>query len=122
MLKFLAKIVAQIKNATLYSLAGLNIAYKEEFAFKLEVLLSFIALPAALFIGHSALERIALISSFLLVPIVELLNSAVETVLNRIDRTWNPLTKKAKDIGSAAVMVSIINAIIIWFIIIIPHN
>lgn len=121
MLKFLIKTILHIKNATLYSLAGLSIAFKEEFAFKLEVLSAFVALPAAFFIGHSAIEYSVLIGSYLLILIVELLNSAIETVLNRIDRAWHPLTKKAKDIGSAAVMVAIANALITWLIIIILH-
>ncbi len=122
MLKFLAKVGLQLKRATFYSLDGLKVAFKEEFAFRLEVYASFIALPAAFWIGSSALERIALISSFLSVPIIELLNSAVETALNRIDLSWHELTKKAKDIGSAAVLLAILNAIIVWLIIIFPHN
>ncbi len=122
MLKFLTKAGLQIKKATFYSLAGLSIAFKEEFAFRLEVLCGLIALPAAFFVGGTALERIALIGSFLLIPVIELLNSAIETALNRIDVAWNPLTKKAKDIGSAAVMLAIINALIIWLILIIPHH
>lgn len=122
MLKFLAKVGLQLKRATFYSLDGLKVAFKDEFAFRLEVYTSLIALPTAFCIGSSALERIALISSFLLVPIVELLNSAVETALNRIDLSWHELTKKAKDIGSAAVMLAILNAVIVWLIIILPHS
>lgn len=122
MLKFLAKAGRQIKKATFYSLSGLRIAFKEEFAFRLELFVGLIALPAAFYIGNTALERIALIGSFLLVLVIELLNSAIETALNRIDIAWNPLTKKAKDIGSAAVMLAIINALIIWIMLIIPHH
>jgi diacylglycerol kinase (ATP) len=119
MLKFLTKTIRQFKNATLYSCAGLGCAFKEEFAFKLEVLSGFIALPLALFIGQSAIERCLLSTSFLLILIVELVNSAIETTLNRMDHSWHPLTKKAKDLGSAAVMLSIANALIVWVMILI---
>lgn len=117
MVLFLKKTIHQIKNATRYSCAGLRCAFKEEFAFKLEVLFGFIALPLAFFIGHSSLERCLLISSFFLILIVELVNSAIETTLNRMDPSWHPLTKKAKDLGSAAVMLSIANALIVWIMI-----
>lgn len=118
MLKFLATTGLRLKKATIYSLQGFKIAFKEEFAFRLEVLASFFIVPATFLIGESALERIALISSFLLIPIIELLNSAIETVLNRVDLNWHALTKKAKDMGSAAVLLAIFNAIFVWLIII----
>lgn len=122
MWQFLAKVLVQLKRATIYSIAGLKSAFQEEFAFRLEVFASCIALPLAFVIGHCAWERIALISSFLLVPIVELLNSAIEITLNRINLEWHALTKKAKDIGSAAVMLAIVNALIVWLIILLSHS
>jgi diacylglycerol kinase (ATP) len=122
MLHFLKKTIIQMNKASRHSAAGLKVAFQEEFAFQLEVLVSLIALPAAFLIGQTALERIALISSIVLVLITELLNSAIETTLNRISLTWNPLTKKAKDISSAAVFLALINALIIWVMLIIPHH
>ena len=122
MLRFFVRALLHIKKAFFYSTDGLNAAFKDEFAFRIEALCSIVALPAAFLIGHSALERIALISSFLLVPIIELINSAVETTLNRIDLEWHPLTKKAKDIGSAAVMLAIINGLFVWILLILPHH
>lgn len=122
MLHFFKKTIIQMNKASRHSVAGLKVAFQEEFAFQLEVLVSLIALPAAFLIGQTALERIALISSIVLVLITELLNSAIETTLNRISLAWNPLTKKAKDIGSAAVFLALVNALIIWVMLIIPHH
>ena len=121
MMKFLTKVVLQIKNATCYSKDGLIAAFQEEFAFRLETFTGIIAIPAAFFIGNTAVERIALISSILLIAIVELLNSAIEVTLNQIDLNWSALIKKAKDMGSAAVMLAIINALIVWTLIIATH-
>ena len=121
MKKLLIKIAVKIKDATYYSINGLNAVFKDEFAFRLELIVGLIALPLAVFFGKSALERAVLISVLIIVLIAELLNSAIETTLNRIDLNWHPLTKKAKDMGSAAVFLSIMNALIVWLIIIIPH-
>lgn len=122
MWKLLVKIGSKLKNASYYSFNGLKTTFQSEFSFRLEVITLIIALPAAMFLGNSALERVVLISSLFLVLLSELLNSAIEITLNRIDRHWHPLTKKAKDIGSAAVLVSIINAIIVWLMIIISRT
>ena len=73
--------------------------------------------PAALWLGHTGLERAALIGSLLLVLIVELLNSAIETTLDRVSIEHHGLTKRAKDIGSAAVMLSLVNAGVVWLLI-----
>ncbi|WED42756.1 diacylglycerol kinase [Legionella cardiaca] len=121
MIKFLAKAVIHIKKASVYSSHGLQVAFKEELAFRLEILCLMVALPTAILLGHSALERVALISSVLLVPIMELLNSAIEITLDRIDLAWHPLTKKAKDMGSAAILLAVVNAVIVWSIIIVSY-
>ncbi|KTC92416.1 diacylglycerol kinase [Fluoribacter dumoffii] len=121
MFKFIVKALLKIKEASGYSFAGLKAAFQDEYAFRLELLAGVIALPAAIFIGKTSIERALLISTLLLVLIAELLNSAVETTLNRIDRAWNPLTKKAKDLGSAAVFLTIINALVVWILIIISR-
>lgn len=121
MRKIIIKTILKINSATSYSLAGLKTAFLEEFAFRLELLAFIIALPAAIVLGKTALERALLISTLLLVLIVELLNSAVENTLNRIDSSWHPLTKKAKDLGSAAVMLAITNALVVWAFIFFAH-
>ncbi|WP_454785586.1 diacylglycerol kinase [Legionella sp. WA2024007413] len=121
MAKFTVKAIRKLKEASGYSYYGLKAAFQDEFAFRLEILAGIIALPVAIFIGKTSIERALLISTLLLVIIAELLNSAIEATLDRIDSSWNPLTKKAKDLGSAAVFVTIINALVVWIIIIISH-
>ncbi|KTD68410.1 MULTISPECIES: diacylglycerol kinase [Legionella] len=121
MFQFIVKAILKIKEASLYSFAGLKAAFQDEFAFRLELLVSIVALPAAFFIGKTSVERALLISTLLIVMVAELLNSAVETTLNRIDRAWNPLTKKAKDLGSAAVFITIVNALVVWILVIISR-
>ncbi|ARB93223.1 diacylglycerol kinase [Legionella longbeachae] len=121
MIKFIIKAISKIQEATAYSLCGLKAAFQNEFAFRLELLAATIALPCAFFLGSTAIERALLIGTLFIILIAELLNSAIETTLNRIDLAWNPLTKRAKDMGSAAILIAIINAIIIWTIIIFSH-
>ncbi|CAM2844373.1 diacylglycerol kinase [Legionella steigerwaltii] len=121
MFKFMIKAILKVKEASIYSFAGLKAAFQDEFAFRLELFVGIIALPAAFLIGKTAVERALLISSLLIVLVAELLNSAVETTLNRIDRAWNPLTKKGKDLGSAAVFITIVNALVVWVLIIISR-
>jgi diacylglycerol kinase (ATP) len=121
MKKLIIKIAVKLKKATYYSIEGLNAAFKEEFAFRLELIAGLIALPVAIFLGNSAIERVLLIAPLFLIFIVELLNSAIENALNRIDSNWHPLCKKSKDMGSAAVMLSILNALVVWLIIIASH-
>lgn len=117
----IAKTITKIKNATRYSVYGLKAAFHNEFAFRIEVLGSVIALPLAFFLGNTALEQAFLISTLFLVFIAELINSAIESTLNRIDLNWNPLIKKAKDMGSAAVFMAIMNVLIVWTIFIISR-
>ncbi len=121
MAKFIVKAILKLKEASRYSFDGFKAAFQDEFAFRLELLVGIIALPVAIFIGKTYIDRALLISTLLLVIVAELLNSAVETTLNRIDRSWNPLTKKAKDLGSAAVTVTLINALVVWIMIIISR-
>jgi diacylglycerol kinase (ATP) len=121
MKKLIVKIAVKLKDATYYSLQGLKAAFKGEFAFRLEVIVGVIALPFAILLGQSALERILLIASLFLILIVELLNSAIENTINRIDTDWHPLSKKSKDMGSAAVLLAIINALMVWLIIMSSH-
>lgn len=108
--------IKRLKLAFSYSAQGLKSAYTEP-AFRIEVIAAAIAIPLALLASHSASERGLLIGSIFLVLIVELLNTAVETAINRISLETHPLSKKAKDIASAAVLLSIINAVFIWLVV-----
>ncbi len=101
-------------NAFGYSLAGFRAAYKHEDAFRQEVLLAAILIPLALFLPGSLIGRALMIGSVLLVIIVELINSGIEATVDRISLDSHDLAKRAKDIGSAAVLVSLINVVVIW--------
>jgi len=107
-----------VLNATQYSLAGLAAAAKHEDAFRQELILVVLLTPVALWLGHTGVERALLIGSLILVLIVELLNSAVEATVDRISFENHRLAKRAKDIGSAAVMLSLVNAFVVWLLII----
>ncbi|MDI3512810.1 MAG: diacylglycerol kinase [Gammaproteobacteria bacterium] len=104
----------RIWNAFHYSLDGLSAAYRYEDAFRQETWLALVALPLALWLGDSALERVMMIGSVLLVLIVELLNSAIEATVDRVSLERHQLAKRAKDIGSAAVLIALINAAVVW--------
>jgi len=101
-------------NAFGYSLAGFRAAYKHEDAFRQEVLLAAILIPLAFWLPAGLIGKALMIGSVLLVIIVELLNSAVEATVDRISLDSHDLAKRAKDIGSSAVLVSLINVIVIW--------
>ncbi len=104
----------RIVNAYGYSIAGLRAAYKHEDAFRQEVHLSIILIPLAFWLPASQIGKVLMIASVLLVLIIELLNSAIEAVVDRVSLDHHDLAKRAKDIGSAAVMVSMINVLITW--------
>jgi len=109
--------LTRIINASGYSWAGLKAAFKHEAAFRQELILCLALAPLAMWLGHSAAQRAILIGSLLLVLIVELLNSAIETVVDRISEEHHELAGRAKDIGSAAVFVSLVNVVVIWAIV-----
>lgn len=104
----------RIINAFGYSMKGLRAAFKHESAFRQETALLVIMLPIAILLGQTIVDYSILIGSLLLVIIVELLNSAVEAVVDRVGDEHHKLAGRAKDIGSAAVFVSLVNAIVIW--------
>ena len=104
----------RIWNAFHYSLDGLSAAYRHEDAFRQETWLALVALPLALWLGESTLERVMMIGSVLLVLIVELVNSAIEATVDRVSLERHQLAKRAKDIGSAAVLIALINAAVVW--------
>ena len=96
------------------SLAGFASAIKYEAAFRQELLLCLLLLPAGCWLGRTGMERALLTGSLLLVLMVELLNSAMEAVVDRIGTEIHPLSGRAKDLGSAAVFVSLINVVAVW--------
>ena len=104
----------RLRDAAGYSAAGLAVAWRGEEAFRQEVLLSIVLLPLAFWIGSSYLERLLLIASWLLVMIVEILNTAVEATVDRISDERHRLSGEAKDLGSAAVFLSLLLAAMVW--------
>jgi diacylglycerol kinase (ATP) len=112
--------LVRILNAFFNSLAGLSDAWTHESAFRQEVVLAAIMIPAACFVPVTPVERALLISVVLLVLIVELLNSSVETAIDRISFDRHSLSKRAKDIGSAAVFVALVLAVVVWAVILVP--
>ena len=104
----------RLLNAFGYSLAGLRAAYRHEDAFRQEVWLAILLIPLALFLPASGIGRALMIGSVLLVLIVELLNSAIEAAVDRVSLENHRLSARAKDIGSAAVMVSLLNVLVVW--------
>lgn len=104
----------RIRNALCYSLDGLKAAYACEDAFRQEVWLAAILIPAALVLPVGGVGRALMIGSILLVLIVELLNSAIEAAVDRIGLESHRLSKRAKDIGSAAVLIALINVAVVW--------
>ena len=109
--------IQRLWNALGYSLQGLASAFRHEDAFRQEVLLAALLVPAAFFIPVGGAERALMIASVLLVLIVELLNSAVEAAVDRISLENHNLAKRAKDIGSAAVFLSLINVAAVWLLV-----
>lgn len=109
-------IIRRIFKTSKYSFQGLISAWNSEEAFKVEVILFFLILPFAFFLGESALEVSILIMSLMIVLIVELLNTGLEKVVDRISTEPNSLSKFVKDVGSAAVLIAILQAAIVWIL------
>lgn len=110
-------IVTKLYHAFRHSCCGLIYAWRTQSAFRLELLLLLITIPAAFYFSQSSVQLILMISSIILLLIVELLNSAIETTINRISLEYHELSKYAKDIASAAVLIACVNAVTTWGII-----
>ncbi|WP_061008345.1 diacylglycerol kinase [Vibrio sp. CUB2] len=106
--------IRRILDATGYSLQGLKAAWTHEAAFRQELVLTLVLSVCAFLLPVTTLERIMMISSLLLVVIVELINSAIEAVVDRVSDDWHELSGRAKDIGSAAVFVALFLALFVW--------
>jgi len=107
----------RLANALAYSVAGLRAAYRHEDAFRQEVLLAAILVPLAVLLPVDAVGRALMIASVLMVLVVELLNSAIEAAVDRVSLDQHRLSKRAKDIGSAAVLVALVNVATTWFLV-----
>ena len=113
--------IKRIINAFGYSFLGLKAAFKYESAFRQEVAAFVIMFPLSFWVGQTAVERALLIGSLFLVLIAELANSAIEAIVDRIGDEPHKLSGRAKDIGSATVLLSLINSTVIWGLIIFDH-
>jgi len=109
--------LARIRNALFYSLDGLSAAFRHEEAFRQEILIALVLVPAALALPVSGMGKAVMVASVLLVLMVELLNSAIESVTDRVSPEDHVLAKRAKDMGSAAVMISLINVPVVWLLV-----
>ncbi|MFN4149123.1 MAG: diacylglycerol kinase [Rhodocyclaceae bacterium] len=106
--------IVRLINALRYSVDGLSAAYRHEDAFRQEVWLALVLIPLAAFLPATGLGKALMIGSVLLVLVVELINSAIEAAVDRVSLERHKLAKRAKDIGSAAVLVALINVIVTW--------
>ena len=107
----------RVVAATRYSWCGLVSGWKSEAAIRQEVVLLLVGVPLAFYLDVTPLEKVALVLSLVAVLVVELLNSAVEAVVDRIGYERHELSGKAKDLGSAAVFVSVLGALFTWVVI-----
>ena len=110
-------VLGHIGNAFIWSATGIKSAWKNELAFRVEAIIITILIPLGIWLGKSAAERALLIASCLLVLIIELLNSALEAVVDRIGTEHNELSGRAKDMGSAAAFIAMLTAGIVWALI-----
>ena len=101
-------------HATKYSMAGFKACFQHEEAFRQEVFALIVLVPVGIWLGDNGMEKALLVGTLLIVPIVELLNSGIEAVVDRIGPEKHELSGRAKDIGSAAVFLSLVLVFIVW--------
>ena len=107
----------RLLRATGYSWAGLRATWRNEAAFRQELMLGLVLVPLGLWLGKTGQERALLVMVWLLVPFAELVNSSLEAVVDRIGGERHELAGRAKDIGSAVVMVALVNAAVVWLLV-----
>jgi diacylglycerol kinase (ATP) len=113
--------VQRIIDAWGYSLAGFRACFKHEQALRQEIYALILLIPLGLWLGSTGVERALLVMSLLIIPLVELLNSAIEAVVDRFGGERHELSGRAKDIGSAAVFLSIVIAAVVWLLVLAPR-
>jgi diacylglycerol kinase (ATP) len=116
-----ARGLRRIYNAFLYSMAGFRACFRHEEAFRQEVFVLIPLLPLGLWLGANGVERALLVGSLMIVPLVELLNSAIEANVDRVGLERHELSARAKDIASAAVLMGILLAVVVWGLILLPR-
>lgn len=109
--------LTRLRNAFGWSMAGLKAAFKHEKAFQQELVLCLLLAPLALWLGTTGLEKALLLGSLLLVLIVEIINSAIEAVVDRFGGEHHTLSGRAKDMGSAAVFLALANVVLTWILV-----
>lgn len=117
MFKISTRGIRRIINAFRYTFAGFRAAWVNEEAFRQEMIVAIFVIPLGIWLGTSAIERAVLIGIYFIIPVTELLNSAIEAIVDRVGEEPHELSGRAKDIGSAAVFLSICITIIVWIII-----
>ena len=116
-----AKGLKRLVNAFFYSVAGFRACFQHEEAFRQEIFALLFLLPLGVWLGQDGVERALLVGSLLLVPLTELLNSAIEAAIDRFGGEMHELSGRAKDIGSAAVFSSITIVVVVWALILLPR-
>lgn len=111
----------RVVKALGYSFEGLKQCFRDEVAFRQEIIMAIVLIPAAIVIPFETAVKMILIASIMLILIAELANSAIEAVVDRISDEKHVLSKKAKDIGSAIVLISLINAGLLWLAALFHH-
>lgn len=113
--------LTHVRRATIFSLKGFRAAWQNEFAFRLELGLATLFIPLAILLGQTGLERAALVACIFLVLICEIVNSAIEAVVDRIGIENHTLSGQAKDLGSAAVFLALCNLTLVWGLILLEN-
>jgi len=109
--------LSRLLKASKFSCQGFKAAFVNEAAFRQEVFLAIILIPLGFFLGSNGLERALLVSVVLLVLIIELINSGIEAIVDRVSTEQHELSGRAKDVGSAAVLLSLLNAVVVWILV-----
>jgi len=111
----------RVLKATVYSYRGFIAAYRNEEAFRQETWLALVMVPLGAYLGQTPIEQVLLVTTLLIVLLTELLNSAIEAAIDRISEDHHELSGRAKDIGSAAVFMSLTIVVVVWAGILIPR-
>jgi diacylglycerol kinase (ATP) len=109
--------IRRILNAFRYTFAGFKAAWVNEEAFRQEIIIAMLVVPSGLWLGTTGTERAILVGIYFIIPLSELLNSAIEAIVDRLGDERHELSGRAKDLGSAAVFLSIFIVLIVWMII-----